>query len=430
MKPEFPVNLRIDGSLRSYAKTIGASSALSVLALACAWGVLRAGSRGLGILSAALLVAIAVGAAVIASAGTIVVARRRRGVRKERDLFLELNQSRDPHAVRLGAATAGRASLRRWWARRLLKHDLLVGDCVEVKSWPEIRATLDEQGCLDHLPFMPEMLAMCGRRAVVFRCMHRLFDYRKSRRMRHMDGAVLLAGATCDGARHGGCEAGCHAIWKATWLRKVEWRSDAEGAAKAIGQSSPLADIQVLQPGTQGPRYACQLTALHAASHPLEDAGALDVMRPLVSGNVAPAAFVVGWLTHLFNEVQHLRHGVAFPAFETGVVPTGARTGEAALAAGDPVVVRSSAEIRSTLDDRFMHRGLWFEPDMLKHCGRRLVVEANVSKLIDVVTGEMRAMKTPAFRLQDVHFSGERQLFNAQYEPLLWRSAWLRRDDE
>ena len=138
----------------------------------------------------------------------------------------------------------------------------------------------------------------------------------------------------------------------------------------------------------------------------------------------------VGWLTHLFNEVQHLRHGVAFPAFETAVVPTGARTGEAALAAGDPVVVRSSAEIRSTLDDRFMHRGLWFEPDMLKHCGRRLVVEANVSKLIDVVTGEMRPMKTPAFRLQDVHFSGERQLFNAQYEPLLWRSAWLRRDDE
>jgi len=36
-------------------------------------------------------------------------------------------------------------------------------------------------------------------------------------------------------------------------------------------------------------------------------------------------------------------------------------------------------------------------------------------------------MKTPAYILRDVHFSGERQQFNAQYEPLYWRGAWLRR---
>jgi hypothetical protein len=32
--------------------------------------------------------------------------------------------------------------------------------------------------------------------------------------------------------------------------------------------------------------------------------------------------------------------------------------------------------------------------------------------------------------LRDIHFSGERQLFNAQHEPLFWRSAWLRRDGD
>jgi hypothetical protein len=74
-----------------------------------------------------------------------------------------------------------------------------------------------------------------------------------------------------------------------------------------------------------------------------------------------------------------------------------------------------------------MHRGLWFEPDMLKHCGRRYCVQAEVTKLIDIVTGEMQTMKTPAYILRDVHFSGERQLFNAQYESLFWRGAWLQR---
>jgi hypothetical protein len=74
-----------------------------------------------------------------------------------------------------------------------------------------------------------------------------------------------------------------------------------------------------------------------------------------------------------------------------------------------------------------MNRGLWFEPDMLKHCGRRYCVQAEVKSLIDIVTGEMRTMKTPAYILHDVHFSGERQLFNAQYEPLFWRGVWLKR---
>jgi hypothetical protein len=40
---------------------------------------------------------------------------------------------------------------------------LRVGDWVEVRSAAEIFATLDERGCLDALPFMPEMLSYCGK---------------------------------------------------------------------------------------------------------------------------------------------------------------------------------------------------------------------------------------------------------------------------
>jgi hypothetical protein len=145
----------------------------------------------------------------------------------------------------------------------------------------------------------------------------------------------------------------------------------------------------------------------------------------LISGNVSLAAFVVGWLSVVFDQLQHWRGGMAFPNFGSPVVGA-APPPSMALQIGELVVVRAAHEIRQTLDERSMHRGLYFEPDMLKHCGRRYHVQAEVNQLIDIVSGAMLRMKTPAYLLEDVFFSGERQRFNAQCEPLLWRSLWLR----
>ncbi|HWF60820.1 MAG TPA: hypothetical protein VN666_11005 [Nitrospira sp.] len=49
---------------------------------------------------------------------------------------------------------------------------LRAGDLVEVKSKDEILATLDEQGALDQLPFMLEMLQYCGKQLKVFKRVH------------------------------------------------------------------------------------------------------------------------------------------------------------------------------------------------------------------------------------------------------------------
>jgi hypothetical protein len=413
-------------ALKSFVKTAVASLVLVPVAMLVALLSVYWLPWVLGPGVATLSMLVALGAATLASASLVVLLRHRRGVRGEPDLFLALNRSREPAAI-TAVASARATRVRRWLAQRLLGHDLVVGDLVEVKTWAEIRTTLDAQGCLEQLPFMPEMLAMCGQRAHVFRCVHRLFDYRKSRRMRHMSGAVLLVGAVCGGSKHGGCEAACHTIWKSAWLRRVERSADAAGAPAAADRADPPQDTAVLWFGTQAPRYACQLTQLDSASQPIGNWSATNFVRPLIAGNVAPAAFVVGWLTHLFNELQHLRQGVSFPAYEEAR-QDGAVHEEIRLQAGDPVVVKSSAEIRATLNDRFEHRGMGFELDMLKHCGRRFFVQAEVKKLIDIVSGEMRTMKTPAYILRGLHFSGERQLFNAQYEPLFWRGVWLRHD--
>lgn len=408
--------------LKSYAKTTVACLVLvSVALLLAVFGLSLLPKIG-GPVVAALGVLVALCAATLTCACAIVLVRHRRSELGRQDLFLELNRSRDPAAIKAGAATRA-ARLRRRLAKRLLGHELVVGDLVEIKTWPEIRATLDERGCFEQLPFMPEMLAMCGQRAYVFRCLHRLFDYRKTRRMRHMDRAVLLVGTVCDGARHGGCEAACHTIWKSAWLRRVKPGTDTAGAPLSCDGSADAKDA-VLQFGIEAPRYACQLTQLHAASRPIGKWSATNFLLPLIAGNVSPSAFAVGWLTHLFDEIQHKRRGAGFPEFEAAAGIGGKRE-EPHWKAGDQVVVRSSAEIRDTLNERFMHRGLWFEPDMLKHCRRRYRVQAEVRRLIDIVSGEMRTMKTPAYILRDVHFSGERQLFNAQCEPLFWRGAWL-----
>lgn len=408
---------------KSYVKTTALSMVLILAMLMVAVLALQWLPKFIGHLAAVVAMLLALPAAAGACAGLIVLARYRRGAAGGEDLYLELNRSRTAAAIEL-SAPRGVSSARRWLVRRMFGHDFVVGDLVEIKSWAEIHTTLDERGCLEEMPFMPEMVAMCGARARVFRSLHRIFDYRKTRRMRHMDGALLLAGVVCGGENHGGCQAACLTALKSSWLRHVEHGSTARALAarEELPHSAPLPSF-----GTNAPHYSCQLTQLSAASKPIDGSSLVDILRPLVSGNVAPAAFAVGWLTNYFNDIQHWRQGVAYPAFEVALRDLLPAEGQA-LKAGDMVVVRGSAEIRATLNAQSLNRGLYFEPDMLKYCGRRIPVQAEVGRIIDIVSGEMRQMKTPAYLLRDVRFSGERQLFNAQYEPLFWRSAWLRKD--
>src|SRR2546430_13197826 len=87
--------------------------------------------------------------------------------------------------------------------------DLRVGDVVEVRSQAEILATLDENGELESLPFMPEMLQYCGKQLTVQKVAHKLCDTLTRSGIRRMDNAVHLGGVRCDGSAHGGCQAAC-----------------------------------------------------------------------------------------------------------------------------------------------------------------------------------------------------------------------------
>ena len=99
---------------------------------------------------------------------------------------------------------------------------LRAGDTVEVRSEQEILRTLDEDGKLDGLPFMPEMLGFCGQRYRVRARAHKACDTIDWQQYRRMENAVHLEELRCDGSAHGGFQAGCLLFWKEAWLRPVD----------------------------------------------------------------------------------------------------------------------------------------------------------------------------------------------------------------
>src|SRR5258706_9654215 len=94
------------------------------------------------------------------------------------------------------------------------------GDWVEVLSKEEILRTLDKNGQLEGLPFMPQMFKYCGKHFRVFKRAHKTCDTVFPIRGRKMSNAVHLE-TRCDGEAYGGCQAGCLIFWKEAWLKRV-----------------------------------------------------------------------------------------------------------------------------------------------------------------------------------------------------------------
>ena len=85
--------------------------------------------------------------------------------------------------------------------------NLFAGELVEVRSAEEILATLDENGRLNAMPFMPEMLQYCCKQFRVFKVAHKTCDNIQPWNMRTVKDAVHLTGLRCDGQAHDGCDA-------------------------------------------------------------------------------------------------------------------------------------------------------------------------------------------------------------------------------
>ena len=108
---------------------------------------------------------------------------------------------------------------------------LRASNLVEVRTKEEILQTLDQDGRLDGMPFMPEMFSSCGKRFTVYKRAHKGCDTVFPIRSRRFRNTVHLE-TRCDGQAHGGCQASCLLYWKEAWLRRVEESTEC-GALKS-----------------------------------------------------------------------------------------------------------------------------------------------------------------------------------------------------
>src|SRR5882762_1147747 len=177
------------------------------------------------------------------------------------------------------------------------KLNLKAGEWVEVCSPQEILATLDEKGCLENMPFMPEMFAFCGQRFRVYKRAHKTCDTVFPVRGRRVNAAVHLE-TRCNGKAHGGCQAGCLIFWKEAWLKPIERTAAAQGLTSdapslsntSQGEGCTEDDVwraaSSQAPG-QDARYSCQATQLLSFTTPLKWWDARQYAENYTSGNLS-----------------------------------------------------------------------------------------------------------------------------------------------
>lgn len=324
---------------------------------------------------------------------------------------------------------------------------LRVGDLVEVRSESEILATLDENGELDSLPFMPEMLQFCGQRFTVYKVAHKLCDTMTKSGMRRMRDAVHLSGVRCAGKSHGGCEAACLIYWKEAWLKRAD-ALDGKAAVVPIDDPTPRCTLPILEIRTrrsdstsEDERFSCQATELlRAAPELLPFRDTQQYVQDLRSGNTDILSLLRWIFVGLFNRIQKystrvlpkwlwFRGGLPW-RFLRGTAGQTTPLEKKNLQPGERVRIRSKEEILKTLNKDLLNRGMGFDEEMSRFCGREGRVLRRVEHIINEKTGKMLHLKNPCIVLEGIFCVG---VYNANCPRAIycyWRENWLERIDE
>ena len=308
------------------------------------------------------------------------------------------------------------------------------GTWVEVRPLEEILATLDENGALQALPFMPEMAQYAGRRFPILKSAHKTCDPTGVTDLRRLPDAVHLP-TRCHGGAHGDCEANCLLFWKQDWLKRVDGPGKEDAPV-----SNPAPDLTLLQAATQAnnnageKRYRCQATQIVAATSVLPVSNLRQYFDDIASGNVPPVNFILEMFT-AYGKSAIGKIGKIFGLKLGAETFTGGARANAVLEKlnlqpGERVRVRSAEDILATLDKDRKHAGLSIEIEMLRHCGKTYRVASRVRRIIDERNGKMIKFANECIALEGVACSGldnRRRIFCPRGPLYYWREGWLQR---
>jgi len=344
-----------------------------------------------------------------------------------------------------------------------MKKKLKVGDWVEVCSKEEILNSLDRNGCLDGMPFMPEMLKYCGKTFQVYKRAHKTCDYTTPapNRTRRMERTIHLE-TRCDGKAHGGCQAECLLYWKEAWLKPLGRNSNDASlptklppqggmnrvACTGCSESQLWANTQVADPNGD-PTYICQTTQIPYATTYLAWWDLRQYFEDYWSGNVGIGRLVSGFVYSMYYHLSQAGIGVGpamrwfydkfhglwggtlFPR-KPGLIPEGKPTPTVKLnlQPGELVRVRAHDDILRSVDVGNKNRGMYWDAELVPYCGKTYSVLKRISTIIDEKTGKMVTMKNPCIVLDTVlcqaRYSPCRMLCPKSMYPY-WREAWLER---
>jgi hypothetical protein len=309
------------------------------------------------------------------------------------------------------------------------------GDQVLVRSPEEILSTLDADGTLDGLPFMPEMLDRCGKRFRVERrvektCVYVTPPVYPMRRFA-ADDVVVLEDSRCDGHGHDGCKRGCKIFWKEAWLRPIDASATTAESAGAVldGVRSRL------KVKSDGDRYFCQSTELLQATEAFPGKKRLwrirIVFREIRNGD--RSVLEVLKLVALWSW-QRLRRDSGGDLWLRG--PHKRTPSETlGLQPGEVVRIKSRDRIVQTLDHKRRNRGLGICYEVTRCCDGVADVRYRVDRIIDERTGKMHDM-LDTVALQNLR--GNETLCDQclcydelgdcpRGELMYWREIWLER---
>jgi hypothetical protein len=289
---------------------------------------------------------------------------------------------------------------------------------VEVRSLGEILATLDAEGKLAGLPFMPEMQQFCGRKFRVYRRAEKVFLDRLCYVAR-LQQTVLLEGVRCDGQAHAGCQMRCLLFWKEAWLKPAEptGQTASDHPPNAALAANPL-------PISNGERFCCQATELVAATSRLPWWDLRQYFWELVSGEITLRQLVRALFLLACNKVRRMCGRQRLGLLNGKQTKTVAEA--LGLQPGELVQVKSRQEIEATLDSLGRNRGLGFAPEMLRCCGGTYRVAGRVEKLIVEWSGQLRQVSNTVV-LEGAECDGVAYRLCPRSCYHLWRETWLRR---
>ncbi len=304
--------------------------------------------------------------------------------------------------------------------RKAEEKHLLPGTIVRVRSLPEIVATLDREGKLEGLPFMPEMAKYCGKVFLVSKRIERTCE-ESEEGMRRIKNVVFLDNLRCDGNAHGGCQKRYLIFWKEDWLS-----TDLDMSTEPYEPEDIEPLISTLPSKLPDGRFICQSTELIRATTPLSIFDIGSYLRDLRSRTYSISELIRAILYALFLRLRYYLFGTPYRFLKGNqkVTPTLSLN----LQPGEWVRVKTKEEIRRTLGANGMNRGLRFTLDMLSYCGKTYKVLSRLDKMIHDPTGKLMEIKDTVI-LEDSICRGCHILRGgcprANYN--FWREIWLER---